>query len=226
VPQHPTIPRSKSTTKTKHKNMKHKHRMILPLAMIASLTLASSASAALAIVNGNFETTTGYTPGGNADWRDGIATGWSGPTPAQPYAYFFDGSGYVANLGWASSIDPTFAPLYQDIGTLDGTSSITLTFDFVTFTTSPLGVAIYNGASFDTVLGSTTYAAFDSGSKSITVNNVAGGAGIRIAFWQGDSPATTAAGLDNVAVSVTAIPEPSAALLGGLGMLALLRRRR
>jgi MYXO-CTERM domain-containing protein len=27
-------------------------------------------------------------------------------------------------------------------------------------------------------------------------------------------------------VSVTAVPEPSAALLGGLGLLALLRRRR
>jgi MYXO-CTERM domain-containing protein len=207
--------------------MKHKHRMILPLAMIASLTLASSASAALAIVNGGFETTTGYTPGGNANWRSGIATGWNGPAPAPNwYAYYVDGNGFVANLAWTSVISPTFAPLYQDIGMLDGTSNITLTFDFVTFTTSPLGVAIYNGASFDTVLGSATYAAFDSGSKSITVNNVAGGTGIRIAFWQGDSPATTAAGLDNVAVSVTAIPEPSAALLGGLGMLALLRRRR
>lgn len=74
--------------------MNYKHRMILPLAMIASLTLASSASAALAIVNGDFETTTG----GYTDWYDGIATGWSGPTPAQPYSYKFNGSSYVANL--------------------------------------------------------------------------------------------------------------------------------
>lgn len=66
--------------------------------MIASLTLASSASAALAIVNSNFETTTGYTTGGYTDWYDGIATGWSGPTPAQPYSYKFNGSSYVANL--------------------------------------------------------------------------------------------------------------------------------
>ena len=93
------------------------------------------------------------------------------------------------------------------------------------FGSSPLNVAIYNGASFDTVLGTATYAAGDFGSKSITVNNVAGATAIRIGFWQGDI-LDKAAGLDNVAVSVTAIPEPSAALLGGLGLLALLRRRR
>jgi hypothetical protein len=203
--------------------MKHKHRMILPLAMIASLTLASSASAALAIVNGDFETTTGYTPGGFTNWYDGIATGWSGPAPAAGYAYNFNGSGFYANLEWATVSTGTIQPLYQDIGTLDSTSNITLTFDYVNLVTSPLNVAIYSGASFDTVLGTATYAAGDSGSKSITVNNVAGGTDIRIGFWQGTSGA---AGLDNVAVSVAAVPEPSAALLGGLGMLCLLRRRR
>jgi uncharacterized protein (TIGR03382 family) len=35
---------------------------------------------------------------------------------------------------------------------------------------------------------------------------------------------STVANIDNL--SITAIPEPSAALLGGLGLLALLRRRR
>jgi MYXO-CTERM domain-containing protein len=129
-------------------------------------------------------------------------------------------------LAFTSTISPTFAPLYQDIGTLDGTSNITLTFDYVRFGTSPLNVAIYNGASFDTVLGTATYAAGAIGSKSITVNNVAGATAIRIGFWQGTYNGSVAAGLDNVAVSVTAIPEPSAALLGGLGLLALLRRRR
>ena len=206
--------------------MKHKHRMILPLAMIASLTLASSASAALAIVNGNFETTAGYT-GVNSEWRTGLATGWSGPSTASVYRYYTNDGSIIANLEWTSvstGTDP-IQPLYQDIGTLDGRSNITLTFDYVTFGAGPLNVAIYNGASFDTVLGTATYAAGDFGSKSITVNNVAGATAIRIGFWQGDV-LDKSAGLDNVAVSVTAIPEPSAALLGGLGLLALLRRRR
>ena len=199
--------------------------MILPLAMIASLTLASSASAALAIVNGNFEITTGYTVGDGGEWRSGIATGWSGPSTASVYRYYTNSGSIIANLEWTSISTGTIQPLYQDIGTLDGTSNITLTFDYVRFGSSPLNVAIYNGASFDTVLGTATYAAGDFGSKSITVNNVAGATAIRIGFWQGDI-LDKAAGLDNVAVSVTAIPEPSAALLGGLGLLALLRRRR
>lgn len=37
---------------------------------------------------------------------------------------------------------------------------------------------------------------------------------------------TSGGGLDIDAIEITAIPEPSAALLGGLGLLALLRRRR
>jgi MYXO-CTERM domain-containing protein len=203
--------------------MKYKHRMILPLAMIASLTLASSASAALAIVNGNFENTTGLTIT-NYEWYGGIATGWSGPTPAAPYSYRYGGGNVLANLELASVSTGTIQPLYQDIGTLDGTSNITLTFDYVGIvTSSPLNVAIYDGASFATVLGTATYTAGDYGSKSITVNNVAAATDIRIGFWQGTSGN---AGLDNVAVSVTPVPEPSAALLGGLGMLCLLRRRR
>ncbi len=32
--------------------------------------------------------------------------------------------------------------------------------------------------------------------------------------------------IDNVSVTTTPIPEPSAALMGGLGLLGLLRRRR
>lgn len=37
---------------------------------------------------------------------------------------------------------------------------------------------------------------------------------------------TSAASWDNVSVDITVVPEPSAALLGSLGLLALLRRRR
>lgn len=38
--------------------------------------------------------------------------------------------------------------------------------------------------------------------------------------------ATSYANIDNVSVAITAVPEPRAALLGGLGLLILLRRRR
>ncbi|MND07524.1 hypothetical protein D3C83_295550 [compost metagenome] len=47
--------------------------------------------------------------------------------------------------------------------------------------------------------------------------------------WQIDYDATVAGlngGTGDRFVTVTAVPEPAAALLGGLGLLALLRRRR
>ncbi|QTN31154.1 PEP-CTERM sorting domain-containing protein [Akkermansiaceae bacterium] len=55
----------------------------------------------------------------------------------------------------------------------------------------------------------------------------AGNGGLRFMFFETTS-GTNADGLqiDSLRVIGTAIPEPSAALLGGLGLLALLRRRR
>jgi len=47
--------------------------------------------------------------------------------------------------------------------------------------------------------------------------------------WTIDYNDTTAGlngGVGNSYITITAVPEPAAALLGGLGMLALLRRRR
>jgi MYXO-CTERM domain-containing protein len=57
------------------------------------------------------------------------------------------------------------------------------------------------------------------------MSNLGGGPG----FWlgNGDTAGDPSRNVNGDRVfSVTAIPEPSAALLGGLGMLALLRRRR
>lgn len=47
-----------------------------------------------------------------------------------------------------------------------------------------------------------------------------------VAVWNRDLTAQEAADLYNLGVAAVAIPEPSVALLGGLGVLALLRRRR
>jgi MYXO-CTERM domain-containing protein len=62
--------------------------------------------------------------------------------------------------------------------------------------------------------------------NTLLANQVAN-IGLLITRTDGDSPGTeneSVMWMDNL--SVTAIPEPSAALLGGLGLLALLRRRR
>lgn len=107
----------------------------------------------------------------------------------------------------------------------------------------------YNGSTFVGNLASQTYyaGANDSNPATIDLNlgvgnwtssaitlsltapaNLLPGNNIRIVFAQntpfGTNPLTGEMAIDNV--SVTAVPEPSAALLGGLGLLALLRRRR
>jgi hypothetical protein len=63
---------------------------------------------------------------------------------------------------------------------------------------------------------------------SVTGLNLTNLGGVRINGWSGNGASQS---FDNLVIATTmsevnAIPEPSAALIGGLGMLALLRRRR
>ena len=209
--------------------MKHKHRMILPLAMIASLTLASSASAALTVVNGNFQNTTGLTAMGGG-WYSGVPTGWTsssvtntytvgGPATATPGTL----TSLVANI---PELSTPSAPFYQNIGTTDVRSSITLTFDFLLpwygGLSANLGAEIWDATNSAVLEGSSSIAT--TGAKTITAQDVAAGTNIHIRFWKVSDSGYPA--IDNVSISTTPVPEPSAALLGGLGMLALLRRRR
>ena len=209
--------------------MKHKHRMILPLAMIASLTLASSASAALTVVNGNFQNTTGLTAMG-ADWYSGVPTGWTSSSVTNTYTVggpatsLLNLTSLVANIEQLSA-GPS-APFYQNIGTTDVRSSITLTFDFLLpwygGLPANLGAEIWDATNSAVLAGSSSIAT--TGAKTITAQDVAAGTNIHIRFWKVSDSGYPA--IDNVSISTTPVPEPSAALLGGLGMLALLRRRR
>lgn len=190
-------------------------------AAIAAVSLSPTAFAALTLVNGNFESTTGYTPAPNANWRNGTATGWTNGTPAVANDYKFNTtngtSQFQVNLEALSS---SSAPFYQNLGTLDTESTITLTFALTVAGTMDAAIWSNGGLTALATLGTTSTV----GTKTLTVSNVAAGTAIRIGFWD-----TTTSGnpmIDNVTMSVVAVPEPHSALLGGLGVLALLRRRR
>jgi hypothetical protein len=112
------------------------------------------------------------------------------------------------------------------------TGPATVTFDFSSENLTLLDNTTYafylkpdSGSSF--VWAGTNSSSAYNGGEAMTVfaANLGGAQG----FWTGDgtqagNPSLDIAG-DRV-FSVTAVPEPSAALIGGLGMLALLRRRR
>lgn len=115
----------------------------------------------------------------------------------------------------------------------DGTSTINLlgsASDLVNSTgSSDGGPGDYDDTimkQIDVVIGSSTFDVFLAGTKLNTSGLAfkdAGATGInRLEFVS--STAWTGGWFDNM--SVTQIPEPSAALLGGLGLIALLRRRR
>ena len=115
---------------------------------------------------------------------------------------------------------------------IDGTSeSITISFSadilFNSIDFSSIGADITDGASF-TIGGSTTNlftgaADFNGGSDIYTPSSA-------IALTTGDTIVLTGSSVTSIydldGINVTAVPEPSTALLGAIGFLAFRRRRR
>lgn len=206
------------------------------LAALAAITLASPASAAIVVAlgNGNFESTTISNLDGSIGFGlyQGSFTSLDGWTfsggSASTFRWLFDttadttyGFGpvlgnYSLNMTQANS---TYANVASTTVTgLVGGQSYTLSFltaarsgAFGTITVDVDGTQV---GSFDQTVG-TSYVAQ---SYSFTAT----GPSATVAFNYGSTVNGNGYMLDNVAV----IPEPSAALLGGIGMLALLRRRR
>lgn len=122
--------------------------------------------------------------------------------------------------------------------TLNAATTIDLTsFDFATDITN--GTAAKNWWLLADVAGGTFTSADEIGSGSFAANeselitsfstsSFSSNTEFRLYFDTGASTATHGVAIDNITLeaNVTPIPEPSAALLGGLGFLALLRRRR
>lgn len=177
---------------------------------------------ALTVSNGDFSNLSGLVSHGGG-WYGGVPAGWSTQVTGPLYTVLNG----VANL---QSLGPTspFHPLYQDLGTTDSLSTITLSFDLSALTGGDynVGVGIYNttGANpgWAGVIAYSGY--YAAGSYNLVATNVPANTPITVAFWNVNGFA--AAGLDNVSVNVSVIPEPRAALLGGLGLLVLLTRRR
>jgi hypothetical protein len=146
------------------------------------------------------------------------ATGFNSAAQISGASAFFSGATSQATVGNALVFTITAAPGYEF--TLDG-------FSFIARSTAQAP------ADIGFKIGSNSYdfsSSYSNNSTITTISNQSLGltgltsATISIQAW--NATGSSALQLDDLVATGTVIPEPSAALLGGLGMLALLRRRR
>jgi len=205
---------------------------VIPLMIITVLgyfVAADRASAQLSLTNGNFQDLTGLTPQpGAPGWYQGVPFGWTGFTGNPNFNVIDYSSGNIAaNLQTLSSLGTPFTPLYQAVGSLSSTATITLDFVLLGLSGDPfrVGVAIYNAvpggdpSSTWTALANASFTT--SGFQTLQAIDVPANTPLAVAFWSSEgSP-----GVDNV----TVVPEPSTyalLVLGAAGVGAHVFRRR
>ena len=150
-----------------------------------------------------------------------LASNTDGTTLGDHFGLSTNGGEATADLGSALSL--TFA------------DNTTYTLDFTHFGRDGLGgdaVTATIMTAGGSILKTVTFALVDPGDLEIRTlsYSTSGGAevseGIQIRFAASTAGFGNQAGIDNIVLDETAIPEPSAAALLGLGGLALIRRRR
>ncbi|MFA6560647.1 MAG: glycoside hydrolase family 99-like domain-containing protein [Verrucomicrobiia bacterium] len=174
-----------------------KYLIILSASLSVLCGHSSAAQGPLRVVNGDFSDLAGMTQGQDA-WYAGLPKGWLGSSGT--YAVHAKRGApppacNVSNLGF----------FRQNVGVLDKTSDVTLTFD-VSEPWKP--DALLNASILDGNLAELAAGDFRVGAKQkLVARNVPAGATIIIAF----QAAKSTPGLDNVSVAVTAATSASPA---------------
>lgn len=126
------------------------------------------------------------------------------------------------DMGWRNDLTDRNDATYR-ISLLNATDNVELAFQLVTFPVRATGVSnvyLLTLDDFSTVL---SYNAADPANAGDTIT-------LRVARTDADTNAANGGNSNSTTwiddVRITAVPEPSTALLGALGMLGLLRRRR
>ena len=161
--------------------------------------LSDTQAGTLSVTNGSFTdlSSNSVTGGG---WYGGVPAGWTSAAPFSGYSVLNSGGTYYANLQALGPSSPSFAPLSQNVGTVDITSDIILTFTQTSLSgTSGLGAGIYNLALAPYV---SPLASYNSGpitsasTVSYTARGVGPGTSLYIAFWN----SLSAAGISGVSI--------------------------
>lgn len=162
------------------------------------------------------------------------------PVPGTPpatidltgFSFFYNGG--ANNAGAATNLDTVFLHIYDanPSGTANLVGVSTTSIDLNPTTNFANGDELsWSFANLTLAYNTTYFAVFSKGTTQTDINDV--GIGLKI---QNTDPYAGGVGLvdnfgsgniaDTKFTATFAIPEPSTALLGGLGLLALLRRRR
>jgi MYXO-CTERM domain-containing protein len=201
------------------------------LALSAALAFVPATHAAV-FTNGGFEINTG---------NGSTPTGWT--NDFNSYGAY-SGAAHSGSWGLHVGHQSNSGGRYQDFDTVSGTVYLVTAwarnFESAVGTShmdiliGTVGSATYNFPGANTAHSTTKFAAgvvnnsflVDDTWSEYTFNFTATATTTRMGIYNSYKTGDTIHSIDVDDVSVTAVPEPSAALLGGLGLLALLRRRR
>jgi hypothetical protein len=171
----------------------------LHVAVLATSLACLSATQAgtLSVTNGSFTNLSSNSVTGGG-WYGGVPAGWMTAAPSSSYSVLDVGGTYYANVQALGPGGSPFITFRQNVGTVDITSEITLTFIQTTLGpyTSGLGSAIYD-------LASSPLGSYDSGpitsasTVSYTARGVGPGTSLYIAFWN----TFNAAGISGVSIA-------------------------
>lgn len=188
---------------------------------LGNCVYVQAATTVIAVSNFSFEADGNKFPGPLTGWEMSTTNfGVNGGGTDGSYKLWIDNAGYY---------------IYQNVGEIitEGTT-YQLTVDVRN--TGSSGNAVLNIELYGSALGETTpfaanpitgltqnvWATDQTTSFTATAGQAGQTLGIRLLY----ATKEVQANFDNVRLTATAIPEPSTALLGGLGVLLLLRRRR
>ncbi|BCU78414.1 PEP-CTERM sorting domain-containing protein [Luteolibacter sp. LG18] len=123
----------------------------------------------------------------------------------------------------------TLANLTFDYGVGTNSTAQSGTFYYAVFASVNGGAYSQVGSTFSTGnLNLTQNTTNSIGNQSVNLSSISGADSVDFRIWVGSTNASSATGsiFRNIVVNGTVVPEPSAALLGCLGSLAVLLRRR